>query len=82
MTCHVVIVNMFLPQIDRQLFKKPKQDEEGTGETEDSIKDGENSVELMVRLTKHIYNYQGVDSQGWVWSHVGNSCVVKIRLRV
>ena len=70
----MVIVNIFLHQIDRQLFKKPKQDEEGTGETEDSIKDGENSVELMARLTKHIYNYQGVDSERWVWSLVGNGC--------
>ncbi len=39
--------------------KKEDDSEGGTDATEE--KEEENSCELMARLTKHIYNYQGED---------------------
>ena len=52
-------------QIDRRLYKKSAAGEEGEGEEKEESKE-EDSMELMARLTKHIYNFQGVDNDRWV----------------
>lgn len=65
---------MFCWQIDRRVVKKAKkagaeeEEEEGVAdEGAEEVESGENSVSVMARLTKHIYNYQVVDNDRWVW---------------
>ena len=39
-----------------------KKEEEEEEEKQDELPSGENSLELMARLTKHIYNHQSVEN--------------------